>query len=280
MTPRGAVRATRHGVPGRAGGVGAALGATLVGLLAAGCGAGPVPGAAGRPGPSGTSPALEGTVVVLAAASLTDVVSDLADGLEADHPGLTVRTAFGSSATLATQVTSGAPADVLVTASDATMTIATDAVGGEPVVVATNRLQLAVPAGNPGDVTSLADLADPRLTVALCAPEAPCGALGTEVLARAGVVPAPDTLERDVRGVLTRLRLDEADAGLVYRTDVLAAAGAVEGIELPEDAQVRTDHLALELPDAPHPAAAAAFVALLRSPTGRAAFTDAGFGLP
>jgi len=251
----------------------------VLGIAVAGC-AVPAPAAPRDVTPAGTPVALEGTLVVLAAASLTDVVTDLAARLESAHPGLTVETAFGASSTLAAQVLTGAPADVLLTASRETMTVATDAVGGEPVVVARNRLQLAVPAGNPGGVTSLADLADPTLTIALCAPEVPCGALGAQVLARAGVSAAPDSLERDVRGVLTRLRLDEADAGLVYRTDVAAAAGQVEGIALPADVDVPTDHPAVVLPDAPHPEAAAAYLALLRGPTGRTVLAEAGFDLP
>ncbi|WP_256970929.1 molybdate ABC transporter substrate-binding protein [Cellulomonas iranensis] len=241
----------------------------------------PAPGASTAVPPGDTpGETLEGTLVVLAAASLTDVVTDLAAALEAEHPGLTVRTSFGASSALATQVVSGAPADVVVTASPATMTTVTDALGGDPVVVATNQLQIAVPAGNPGGVTTLADLADPARTVALCAAEVPCGAVGAQVLAKAGVTPAPDTLEQDVRAVLTRLRLDEADAGLVYRTDVIAAGGAVEGIDVPADVQVPTDYPALALPDAPHPRAAAAFVALLRGPVGRQALEDAGFDVP
>ncbi|GIG39746.1 molybdate ABC transporter substrate-binding protein [Cellulomonas phragmiteti] len=254
----------------------AALGLVLVTALA-GCAAAPSP----APHPGGEVGAgLDGTVVVLAAASLTDVVGEIAGQVERAHPGLTVRTAFGASSTLAAQVAAGAPADVLVTSSAETMGLATDAVGGSPVVVATNGLQLAVPAGNPGGVTSLADLADPGLTVALCAPEVPCGDLAVQVLARAGVTPAPDTYERDVRGVLARLRLDEADAGLVYRTDVVAGADAVEGIELPEAVQVVTEHLALASPTAPRPEAAAVVVAALLGPAGRRVLADAGFGLP
>ncbi len=237
----------------------------------------PTPGASTAAPPDET---LEGTLVVLAAASLTDVVTDLAGALEAEHPGLTVRTSFGASSALATQVVSGAPADVIVTASPATMTTVTDALGGDPVVVATNQLQIAVPTGNPGGVTTLADLADPARTVALCAAEVPCGAVGAQVLAKAGVTPAPDTLEQDVRAVLTRLQLDEADAGLVYRTDVIAADGAVEGIDVPADVQVPTDYAALVVLDAPHPRAAAAFVALLQGPVGRRALEDAGFDVP
>jgi len=263
-------------VTGRAPALTAALTMTLLGVTVAlgGC------------APTGTARAgddperVEDRLVVLAAASLTDVVADLAERATADHPGLRVETTFGSSATLAAQVLAGAPADVLLTASDDTMLTVTDALGGEPVVVATNHLQLAVPAGNPGGVTSLADLADPDLTVALCAPQVPCGAVAADVLARAGVVAAPDTLERDVRAVLTRLTLDEADAGLVYRTDVRAADGAVEGIEVPQAADVATEHPALVVPGAPHPAAAAAFVTLLTGPDGRRAFAAAGFGPP
>ncbi len=250
--------------------------------LAALAGCAPVDAPAAAPGgvTGHEEPALDGTLVVLGAASLTDVLTDLAGVLEAQHPGLQVSTAFGSSATLAAQVVAGAPADVLVTASRATATTVTDVVGGEPVVVATNRLQLAVPAGNPAGVTSLDALADGDLTIALCAPEVPCGAVTQQVLRRAGVTAAPDTLERDVRAVLTRLSLDEADAGLVYRTDVLASDGAVEGIDLPAAVDVPTDHPALALPGASHPDAAAAFVALLQSPQGRRALADAGFGLP
>lgn len=231
----------------------------------------------------GTQPShepLEDTLVVLAAASLTDVVDDLATHLEAEHPGLEVETGFGASPALAAQVVAGAPADVLLTASDATMATATDAVGGTPVVVARNALQLAAPAGNPVGVTSLHDLADPALTVALCSVQVPCGALSAQVLAQAGVTAAPDTYEKDVRAVLTRLRLDEADAGIVYRSDVLAAGGAVVAVDLPADLRATTDHPALVLPDAPHPAAADAFLALLIGPVGRQAFADAGFDVP
>ncbi|ADG74648.1 molybdenum ABC transporter, periplasmic molybdate-binding protein [Cellulomonas flavigena DSM 20109] len=257
----------------------AALVGCLAGALALG-GCGAATDARGAPAPTGPGSPLEGTLVVLAAASLTDVVTDLATALEQEHPRLTVETGFGASPALAAQVLGGAPADVLVTASPATIARVTDALGGTAVVVAANRLQLAVPAGNPGDVTSLADLADPALTVALCAPEVPCGAVAATVLARAGVTPAPDTLEPDARAVLTRLRLDEADAGLVYRTDVLAADGLVEGLDLPAHVQATTDYPALVLPDAPHPAAAAAFVALLTGPDGRALLADSGFDLP
>ena len=254
----------------------AALTALALGLAACATPA-PAQEATSRAAPAD---AWDGPLVVLAASSLTDVLTTLEERLEAEHPGLDVRTGFAASSTLVAQVLGGAPADVLVTASTSAMTEVTERLGGDPVVVAANRLVLAVPGGNPGGVRTLADLADPSLVVALCAPQVPCGQVGDEMLARAGVVPAPDTLEPDVRAVLTRLRLDEADAGLVYLTDVAAAPGEVEGIEVPADLRVRTEYPALVLPDAPHPEAAAAYVRLLRGPVGREALRAAGFELP
>jgi molybdate transport system substrate-binding protein len=226
-------------------------------------------------------------LVVLAAASLTDVVTELADRLEADRPGLRVTTSYAGSGELAQQVLAGAPADVLVTASPSTMALVHDAglTAAEPTPVARNSLVLAVPAGNPGDVTDLADLADPALVVALCEAQVPCGALAQDLLARVGVEPAPDTLEQDVRGVLTRLRLDEVDAGLVYRTDVLTAGDEVQVVELvgQQAAQaelVATRYLAAPLTGSGDSESAAAFVDLLRSERGRQVLGDAGFDAP
>jgi molybdate transport system substrate-binding protein len=193
-----------------------------------------------------------------------------------------VALSFGGSSTLATQVVQGAPADVLVTASEETMApvVGADLVAGTPRVVATNVLELAVPRGNPAGVRGLADLADPDLRIALCAPQVPCGAVSRELLDRAGVTAAPDTLEQDVRAVLTKVELGEVDAGLVYATDVRAAGDAVQGIELPEASRVPTAYPVAVLAGAPHPRAAAAFADLLASEQGRAALRDAGFSAP
>lgn len=249
----------------------------LAGALAA-CAA---PGAGSAPaGAPATDAAPTGVVVVLAAASLTDVLAAVADDLEARHPGLEVRTSLGASSTLAAQVVAGAPADVLVTASADTMATVTDALGGEPVVVARNTLQIAVPGGNPGRVSTLADLADPDRTVALCDPSVPCGAVAAEVLASAGVTAAPDTLEQDARATLTKVRLGEVDAALVYRTDVRAAGADVEGVDVPAAHRVTTDYPALVVPGAPHPVAARAVVDHLRGPDGVAALERAGFTTP
>jgi molybdate transport system substrate-binding protein len=225
---------------------------------------------------------LEDRVTVLAAASLTDVLGRLATTFRDQHPGTEVALSFGGSSTLATQVVQGAPADVLVTASEETMApvVGADLVAGTPRVVATNVLELAVPRGNPAGVRGLADLADPDLRIALCAPQVPCGAVSRELLDRAGVTAAPDTLEQDVRAVLTKVELGEVDAGLVYATDVRAAGDAVQGIELPEASRVPTAYPVAVLAGAPHPRAAAAFADLLASEQGRAALRDAGFSAP
>jgi molybdate transport system substrate-binding protein len=232
-------------------------------------------------GCSGTAPATAGTVTVLAAASLTGVFTELASTFEADHPGVSVRLSFAGSPTLAAQAVEGAPADVLATANVTTMQRAVDAgAAATPVVFARNSLMIAVPPGNPAGITSLADLADPARTVALCAPQVPCGAAAVATFAAAGLTPAPDTLEQDVKAVLTKVELDEVDAGLVYRTDVRAAAGKVEGIAVPQADGAVNDYPIAVLTHAPHQALAEEFVALVRSARGLDALTRAGFGTP
>ncbi|WP_336922496.1 molybdate ABC transporter substrate-binding protein [Aquipuribacter sp. SD81] len=261
----------------------AALTGAVALLTACGAAADPAGPAAGAQDPARDTPR-DTTLVVLAAASLSDVLPDVGRTFEEQHPGTTVTFSFAGSSGLVQQVLAGAPADVLVTASAQTMARAVDAgaVAGEPVVVATNHLVLAVPAGNPAGVDGLADLAADDLLVALCAEQVPCGAAAERVLDAAGVTAAPDTLEQDVRAVLSRLRLGEVDAGLVYATDVAAADGAVESLPLPADLQdaAATDYPAAVLAGAAEPAAAGELVDLLASATGAAALRRAGFEVP
>lgn len=223
--------------------------------------------------------ALGGDLVVFAAASLTGTFTEIGDAFMAEHPDVTVTFSFGASSTLAQQITAGAPADLFAAASPTTMAVVVDAgaTAGEPLVFARNRLEIAVPAGNPGEVTGLADLADDELTIALCAEEVPCGAAAAEAFATAGISPAPDTLEQDVKAALTKVELGEVDAALVYRTDVIAAADAVEGIDFPESAATVTDYPISLLAGAQHPEAARAFLAYVRSDAGLAVLADAGF---
>ncbi len=225
---------------------------------------------------------LSGDLVVLAAASLTGTFTELGDTFMAEHPDVTVTFGFGGSPGLAEQIVSGAPADVFAAASPTTMATVVDAdlAAGEPTVFTRNLLQLVVPAGNPADVTGLQDLTDPDLTVALCAPEVPCGSAAEKVFAAAGLTPSPDTLERDVKAVLTKVQLGEADAALVYRTDVLAAGGAVEGIDVPEAEGAVSDYPLVVLAEAPNPRAAQAFVDLVLSRDGQDVLTGAGFQTP
>ena len=229
-----------------------------------------------------TEDAMTGQVVVLAAASLTETFDALAAEFEAENPGVDIVISYGGSSALAEQIIGGAPAAIFAAASTATMQSVVDAglTLGEPVVFARNLLGIAVPPGNPGRITGLADLADPAKTIALCAPEVPCGAAAVQAFEQSGLTPAPDTLEPDVKSVLTKVKLGEVDAGLVYRTDVLSAGDEVEGIELTVDQQVATDDVIVALDPAGSSAAAQAFLAFLLSDHARQVLADAGFEAP
>ncbi|MGY1740573.1 MULTISPECIES: molybdate ABC transporter substrate-binding protein [unclassified Blastococcus] len=257
------------------------LTAALAAALLAGCGADDDAGGGAGAGETSAG-GLGGTLTVFAAASLTDVFTDLGERLEADNPGLDVQFNFAGSSALATQITQGAPADVFASANPAQMTVVADAglAAGDPEVFTSNVLEIAVPAGNPAGVTGLADFAREELTLAVCAPEVPCGAATEDVLAAARVTAVPDTQEEDVRAALTKVELGEVDAALVYATDVVAAGDAVEGIAFPEADDAVNDYPVCVLADAPNPGAARAFVDLVLSDEGQAALTDAGFRAP
>lgn len=236
----------------------------------------PLAGCAGGRGPATAE------LVVSAAASLGPALEQVEAAFEAAEPGVDVVVNLGASSTLREQVLAGAPADVLLTADVANARAVADAglAAGEPVVFATNRLALVVPPGNPGGVTGLADLADPDLLVGLCAPAVPCGAYARELLDAAGVAPSLDTEEPDVRALVTKVAAGELDVGVVYATDVVAAAGAVEEVALPDAPAVRVDLALVVLADATDPDLAERFVASLRDGVGAAALRDAGFGAP
>jgi molybdate transport system substrate-binding protein len=221
------------------------------------------------------------TVTVLAAASLTDALDEAAVAFEATHPGIEVSVGYGGSSALAEQIVSGAPADVFFAADESTMQTVVDAgLASAPEVVLANTLELVVPAGNPGDVASLTDLADPSLVVALCDPSVPCGSAAVSLLKLAGVAASIDTFEDDVRAVLTKVALGEVDAALVYRTDVLAAGETIEGIEIPLADQVVNRYPVAVLSAAANPDAAQQFIDYLRSADGREVFERAGFVAP
>jgi len=254
----------------------------VVVLGLAGCGGAGDEAPAQPEDPGVDRPASLGSITVLAAASLTEAFSTLGDQLESEHPGTTVQFSFAASSELASQITAGAPADVFASASPATMdqVVQAGAVDGDPVVFARNRLQIAVPAGNPAGVSGLADFADKELKIGLCAPEVPCGDAAGRAFEAAGVIPAPDTLEPDVKAVLSKVTLGEVDAALVYRTDVRAAGNVVEGIDFPEAAHAVNDYPIAVLSGAPNHDGAQAFVDLVESPAGAAVLQKAGFEQP
>ena len=258
------------------------LAIAALGLTACGSSADEASGAS--PGSSSASPAgaPTGTLTVFAAASLTDVFGALGDQLMADNPGLDIQFNFAGSSALATQLTQGAPADVFASANQPQMKVVTDAglQDGAPTVFTENVLEIAVPADNPGDVTGLADFANPDLTLAICAAEVPCGAAATAVFEAADITAVPDTLEEDVRAALTKVELGEVDAALVYASDVQSAGSGVEGIDFPEAEDAINEYPICVLADAPNPDAAQAFVDLVLSDGGQEALEAAGFRAP
>jgi molybdenum ABC transporter molybdate-binding protein len=257
----------------------AALAGMGIGVVVlAACGADEEPGEAAAPRPT-TTAAVSGTVTVLAAASLTESFEELGARLAAENPGLDVVFSFGPSSGLVEQVLAGAPADVLATADTRTMeeAVAGGAIEGTPEVFASNMLTLAVPAGNPGEVTGLADLARSELRVVICEPQVPCGAASEKLLSAAGVSAEPDTLTTDVKEATSLVSLGEADAALIYRTDAAAEGDAVETIGVPEAAEVVNEYPVAIVADTPNPAGARLVVAAITGEPGQAIFADAGF---
>ncbi|MFE3444122.1 molybdate ABC transporter substrate-binding protein [Nocardia sp. NPDC059180] len=225
---------------------------------------------------------IRGKITVFAAASLTETLSALGEQFEAAHPGVEVVFSFDASSALAEQIRQGAPADVFASAAPKNMQQVVDSgdVTATPVTFVRNRLEIAVPEGNPGRITGLADFGRDEPAIALCAEQVPCGAAATKVFEAAQITPKPDTREPDVKAVLSKVVLGEVDAALVYRTDVRAAGDKVAGIDFPESADVVNDYPIAPVAHAPNATAAAAFVEFVGSDSARAVFADAGFETP
>lgn len=233
-------------------------------------------------GSGGSGDGITGTVTVFAAASLTETFTTLGEQFEQAHPGVDVVFSFGGSSALAEQIGQGAPADVFASAALRNMeqVIESGDITAGPVTFVSNRLEIAVSAGNPGTIRGLADFGRLEPRIALCAEQVPCGAAADKVFGAAGITPRPDTREPDVKAVLTKVALGEVDAALVYRTDVRAAGEEVTGIEFPESEQAINDYPIAPVAQAPNPTAAAAFVDFVLSPQARTVFTTAGFDTP
>lgn len=237
--------------------------------------------ACGSDGDTGEGTTGEGTTItVLAAASLTDTFTDLAEQFEADHEGVSVKLAFDSSATLAEQAVGGAPADVLATADTATMDGATEALAADPALFATNTMVLALPADNPAGITSYADLDSGEVTYVVCVDTAPCGKVAAALIESTGLTAEPSSLEVDVKAVLGKVTTDEADAGFVYATDAVAAGDEVTTVEIPGAAEQVTSYPIAPLVQSEEADLAQDFVDLVLSEAGQQTLADAGFGPP
>lgn len=253
----------------------------IAALALAGCASADADPAATSTPSQDAGPELTGELTIYAAASLGTAFDELATQFETLHPSLEVLPiVYDGSSTLATQLIEGAPADVFASADENNMKKVEDAgLAVAPELFATNTLVIAVPVGNPGGVTGLESLADPALTVVLCAPEVPCGAASETLLGNAGVTVAPASLEQNVTAVLTKVAAGEADAGLVYATDALGNAD-VESIVPEGAADVVNRYPATVLTESANRDAAAAFLEFVLSDEGRAVLEELGFGAP
>jgi molybdate transport system substrate-binding protein len=228
------------------------------------------------------SAAVTGNVSVFAAASLTAAFTDIGAAFMDEHPDADVTFNFASSSDLANQITEGAPADVYASADQANMTKLTDAgaASGDPQVFATNSLQIIVEPGNPKGVTGVADLAEPDLLYVTCDPQVPIGAYAAQVLTAAGVTATPVSFEENVKGVVTKVTLGEADAGIVYRTDVIAAGEAAEGVDIPADVNVTAAYPVVLTGTAPNPVGGQAFIDFVLGERGQTILAGYGFTPP
>ncbi|GAA3379226.1 molybdate ABC transporter substrate-binding protein [Streptomyces sannanensis] len=219
-------------------------------------------------------------LTVLAAASLTDVFKTAGAAYEKAHPGTKITFSFAGSQELVAQVKQGAPADALVTAD----TRSIDGVGAElaadPTVIAKNRLVVATGEGNPKKIDELRDLADTELKVVLAAPEVPVGKYSQKILDAQKIVVKPVSQEPNVRAVLSKVELGEADAGLVYKTDADSAPEKVDAVEIPDAQNAVAEYPAAPLKASKNAEAAAEFVRWLSGPEGQKILQDAGFQKP
>ena len=208
---------------------------------------------------------MRGTITVFAASSLTAAYTTIGKDFERTYPGSMVKLSFGGSSTLVAQIQQGAIGDVFASADQPNMQKLVDAalVAGSPAIFAHNRLEIVVAAGNPKHIAGLSDLARSGLLVVLCAPVVPCGHYAAQALQKSGVILKPASQETDVKYVVSKVALGEADAGIVYVTDVKAAGAAVQGVEIPLEQNVVADYPVVVLKDSQNGPLAKAFISYL-----------------
>ena len=252
--------------------------AAVLGLAVAGCSSSDQ---ASSPS-STTGAAAGGKLIVFAAASLKKSFTEIGEQFKTDNPGADVEFSFAGSSDLVTQLTQGAPADVFASADTKNMDKAAQAglLAGNPVNFASNTLTIVVAPGNPKKIGSFKDLAQPGLSVVVCAPQVPCGSATQKVEQAAGVRLNPVSEESQVTDVLTKVETGQADAGLVYVTDVIGAGNKVTGVPFPEAANAVNTYPIGVLKESKNQDLASKFVALVTSDSGQKVLSAAGFAKP
>ncbi|MSY19405.1 MAG: molybdate ABC transporter substrate-binding protein [Actinobacteria bacterium] len=243
----------------------------ILGPLVASCGGAPDGGAKGS-----------GGIVVFAASSLTEAFTEVATAFNGVNPNAKVMFNFAGSGELVTQISQGAPADAFVSADDSNMKklAAVGEVAGDPVVIAKNTFQIIVENGNPQGITGLLDLANPELVVVLCAETVPCGTGAATILKNSNVTVTPKSLEDKVKGVVAKVTTGEADAGIVFVTDVKAAGDKASGVEIPTDVNVVTNYPMAVTKEAANAALARVFIDFVSASQGQAILAKYGFLAP
>ena len=234
---------------------------------------------------SGSAPSSapsSGSLTVFAAASLTATFTELSHDFEAAHPGAKVNFDFGGSSDLVSQLQNGAPADVFASADQANMTKATNSglAAGTPQVFATNVLEIAVPPSNPAGIHTFQDLTKPGVRLVVCAQQVPCGSATQKAAKAAGLSLKPVSEEQSVTDVLGKVISGDADAGLVYVTDVKGAGGKASGVKFPESSSAVNSYPIVALRESANAALAQEFVDFVRGSQGQKVLGDAGFGAP
>jgi len=262
----------------------------LLGLVAAACGSDnsggsaaattvATTGGATTAAPTTTTVAVAGNITVFAAASLTDAFNEIGAAFTKAYPQAKATFSFDASSALAQQITQGAPADLFASADQANMDKLTKAGlnGAAPQVFANNLLGIIVPPGNPKGVKGVQDLANPDLKVVLCADGVPCGTYAKQILTTAGVTVNPVSLEQNVKGVVTKVTTGEADAGIVYVTDIAAAGSEAAGVEIPKDINVVAVYPIAATKTSQNSAADQAFIGFLLGSQGQSILAKYGF---
>ncbi len=265
----------------------------LTGLLGAACGsssgtssettvAPSTAAATAAPTTANTTPAASGNITVFAAASLTDSFKQIGDAFTTANPAAKVTFSFDASSALVQQIIQGAPADLFASADTTNMDKLTKPGlnGTAPVIFAKNLLAIIVPKGNPKGITGVADLDQPDLKVVLCAPEVPCGKYANQILTSAKLKVTPVSLAQNVKGVVTPVTAGEADAGIVYVTDVLAAGDKAQAVDIPADINVVAQYPIASTKSSTNTATDQAFIAFLLGPDAQAILKENGFLAP